>query len=189
LSLGEHRVLVNSGTSEYGTGGERLRQRGTAAHNTVVIDRQDSSEVWGGFRVARRARARLIGATQGHDLVSVEASHDGYRRLPGRNVHLRRWKLEAGSLTIEDQIEGTFHTAEAWFHLAPEIEIQHTDAAGLSLRWCDGGSARFSCTGASVRVVDDTWHPRFGVSVATRAIVAVFSGAGMTARLCWESGG
>ena len=29
---------------------------GTAAHNTVTIDGEDSSEVWGGFRVARRAR-------------------------------------------------------------------------------------------------------------------------------------
>ena len=55
LSLFGHRVFVNSGTSCYGLGDERLRQRGTATHNTVMIDDQDSSEVWSGFRVARRA--------------------------------------------------------------------------------------------------------------------------------------
>ncbi|MEN9780004.1 MAG: hypothetical protein RL014_1152 [Pseudomonadota bacterium] len=54
LSVGAQRVLVNSGTSCYGSSAERLRQRGTAAHNTVVVNGQDSSEVWGGFRVARR---------------------------------------------------------------------------------------------------------------------------------------
>ena len=53
---------MNSGTSEYGLGEERQRQRGTAAHNTVVIDGENSSEVWAGFRVARRARARLLDA-------------------------------------------------------------------------------------------------------------------------------
>ena len=45
LSLFGQRVLVNSGTSRYGTGQERLWQRGTAAHNTVTVDGHDSSEV------------------------------------------------------------------------------------------------------------------------------------------------
>jgi uncharacterized heparinase superfamily protein len=38
LSVGPHRVFVNSGTSCYGSSIERLRQRGTAALNTVVVD-------------------------------------------------------------------------------------------------------------------------------------------------------
>jgi len=37
LSLYGQRLLVNSGTSCYGTSEERLRQRGTAAHNTVEV--------------------------------------------------------------------------------------------------------------------------------------------------------
>src|SRR5690606_9343789 len=56
LSLHGRRVFVNGGTSTYEANAERLRQRGTAAHNTVVVDGQDSSEVWSAFRVARRAR-------------------------------------------------------------------------------------------------------------------------------------
>ena len=58
LSLFGQRVLVNSGTSQYEAGPERSRQRGTAAHNTVIVDGHDSSEVWAGFRVARRASSR-----------------------------------------------------------------------------------------------------------------------------------
>ncbi|MCB1743474.1 MAG: alginate lyase family protein, partial [Gammaproteobacteria bacterium] len=50
LSVGAHRLLVNSGTSSYAKDEERLRQRGTAAHNTVIVDGVDSSEVWSGFR-------------------------------------------------------------------------------------------------------------------------------------------
>lgn len=56
LSVYGQRVIVNGGTSRYGAGPERLAERGTAAHSTVQIDGVDSSEVWGGFRVARRAR-------------------------------------------------------------------------------------------------------------------------------------
>src|SRR5690606_11840873 len=56
LSLYGQRVLVNSGISQYGEDAERHRQRSTAAHNTVEVDGENSSEVWAGFRVARRAR-------------------------------------------------------------------------------------------------------------------------------------
>ena len=48
----------DSGTSTYERDSERLRQRGTAAHNTVQLGGVDSSEVWSGFRVGRRARPR-----------------------------------------------------------------------------------------------------------------------------------
>src|SRR5690606_14511474 len=55
-SLGAQRIIVNSGTSCYGVSPERLRQRSTSDHSTVEVDDEDSSEVWSGFRVGRRAR-------------------------------------------------------------------------------------------------------------------------------------
>jgi uncharacterized heparinase superfamily protein len=90
LSLFGQRAVVNGGTSTYSEGAERQRQRGTAAHNTVVLDGQDSSEVWGGFRVARRARIRDRQVQSDAAGIRIGASHDGYRRLPGRNLHARR---------------------------------------------------------------------------------------------------
>ena len=60
LSLFGRRVIVNSGTSVYGGGPERRRQRGTAAHSTVAIEGTDSSEVWG--RISRRAASTHPGA-------------------------------------------------------------------------------------------------------------------------------
>src|SRR5262249_30785534 len=76
LSVRRRRVLVNSGTSEYGVGSERQRQRGTGAHNTVRVDGSDSSEVWSGFRVARRARPCLHGAQSESHTICIDASHD-----------------------------------------------------------------------------------------------------------------
>ena len=55
LSLFQKRIIVNSGSSEYGEGEIRQYERSTKAHNTVVVDDENSSEIWAGFRVARRA--------------------------------------------------------------------------------------------------------------------------------------
>ncbi|WP_201276162.1 heparinase II/III family protein [Methylotetracoccus oryzae] len=111
LSLFGRRVLVNSGTSVYGTGPERQRQRGTAAHTTVTLDGADSSEVWAGFRVARRARPFGLQVDDVGEVWCVACSHDGYRRLTGKPVHRRVWRFGQGSLSVMDTVEGPFREA------------------------------------------------------------------------------
>jgi uncharacterized heparinase superfamily protein len=185
LSLGDRRVLVNSGTSQYGTDAERQRQRGTAAHNAVVVDGQDSSEIWAGFRVARRAHVKLRSVTATPAAVIIEASHDGYRRLPGRNVHRRRWILDELSLRIEDEISGTFETAAAYFHIHPDVDARLHSAAEVILS-CDGETWRMVFEGASsLELRSGTWHPRFGVSVPNRCIVAALAGSVLVTSVIW----
>ncbi len=185
LSLGRQRVLVNSGTSQYGADAERQRQRGTRAHNTVTLDGLDSSEVWSGFRVARRACATLhrSGATAG--TVCIESSHDGYRRLAGRNEHLRRWRLAPGSLCIDDSISGRFAMAEARLYLHPLLAARPA-ADDVALTLATREIARVSFAGAaSVAVESATWHPRFGVATPNLCLVARFSGPALTTQVNW----
>src|SRR5690606_4238812 len=89
LSLHGRRVLVNGGTSTYEAGPLRLRQRGTAMHNALEVDGQDSSEVWSSFRVARRALPMNIRWADEGSVLVLEGSHHGYWRLPGKVVHSR----------------------------------------------------------------------------------------------------
>ena len=56
LSLFKQRIFVNSGVSTYASGRARHFERSTAAHNTVTVDKLDSSEVWSSFRVGRKAK-------------------------------------------------------------------------------------------------------------------------------------
>ena len=126
LSLFGQRVLVNSGTSLYEVGPERSRQRGTAAHNTVIVDGRDSSEVWAGFRVGRRAHPVGLEIDRDEE-PEVCCSHDGYERLPGRPQHMRRWSFGPHRLSVEDRISGTFGDAEARFHLHPSVRLEQTD--------------------------------------------------------------
>ena len=187
MSMWGRRLFVNSGTSCYGADSERQRQRGTAAHNTVVVDSHDSSEVWGGFRVARRARVRLRAVRSTPPSATVEASHDGYRRLASKSQHLRRWTLSPNSLHIDDEITGDFKVAEAYFHLHPEVQVRVCSPREVELSWSSGGAARLTFEGAvAVSVRPDTWHPHFGVVVANHCIVAKFSSASLRAVLAWN---
>jgi uncharacterized heparinase superfamily protein len=107
LSLFGQRVVVNSGTSQYGLGAERLRQRGTAAHSTVEVDGADSSEVWGGFRVARRARPFGLAITDEDQGLKVICAHDGYRRLEGQANSPSALVAGQHSLQVSDSSRAT----------------------------------------------------------------------------------
>lgn len=189
LSLQGQRVMVNSGTSCYGSGLERQRQRGTAAHNTLVVDGQDSSEVWGGFRVARRAHVRSLDIAETAGGARVEASHDGYRRLSGRNLHRRRWLLSDESLVIEDEVTGMFDRAEISFHLHPEITVLDAGVGKVSLRLSDGKMVEVVIQGGNLFVEQSTWHPYFGVSTPNTRLVAVLTGPKIRTLIKWGENG
>ncbi len=166
LSLGERRLLVNGGTSRYGLGEQRLRERGTASHNTVQLAGLDSSEVWSGFRVGRRARPFDLQV----DAASIICSHDGYRFLPGQPVHRRRWALQPGRLAVADRVSTPGVPGVARFRLAPGLRLQ----AERSNAWQVKDSTR---TVAYVEVLAGQGHlaasshaPRFGTLLPTETL-------------------
>ena len=176
LSLFGQRVFVNSGISCYGNSTGRLQQRGTAAHNTVVVDGENSSEVWGGFRVARRARPIGLQVARNGEFL-VRCAHDGYRRLPGCPTHERRWSLGEGTLVVEDRILGSFRFAEARFHLHPSVRLAERDGnpngeASVVLRLPQGQMLFMSVEGGVLRNEAAAWHPEFGRSEPNFCIVA-----------------
>lgn len=174
LSVGTQRVLVNSGTSVYGISDERLRQRKTAAHNTVVIDSTDSTEVWSGFRVARRARVADVAVTPTADGAVIEATHDGYTRLPKAVMHRRRWAIGERQCVVSDRfegIEGAVHQFDAHLHIAPGIALTQLSAQSVALRTNTGDLLLKIETDGVLHVNDTTHHPRFGVSIPTQKLI------------------
>lgn len=163
LSLGLQRVIVNSGTAEYGLGPERQRQRGTAAHSTLCVEGLDSSEVWAGFRVARRAKVLDAFVREEQGTVIVRASHDGYSRLPGRPVHTRHWQLDDKCLTVSDKLSGPLRKAEARFHLHPALDAC-LRGGELSVFLHGDLLLNATVTIGAPRLEQSTWHPEFGLS-------------------------
>jgi uncharacterized heparinase superfamily protein len=184
LSVDGRRVLVNSGCSTYDVGAERERQRGTAAHNSVMVDGENSSEMWGSFRVARRARTSGVSWGSAAAGSWVKASHDGYQRLPGRVTHGRCWTLESGSLLVDDRLEGTFSSAVAYWHPHPDLGITQASDGTVRFRSQDGLEILMSGS-AVTRSEPSSWHPEFGLAIANSALVTPVVGQAQSTRFQW----
>jgi uncharacterized heparinase superfamily protein len=178
-SVGHERVFVNSGTSVYGVSDERLRQRKTAAHNTVEVDGFDSSEVWSGFRVARRAYSHLLDAQVQDGVVELTASHDGYQRLKGQVTHHRTIRSSVNSILIEDTLAGDFNSAVVHWHLHPDVALQRVSDSELKLVLSGGKCIVLKCS-KPVSVQASTWHPSFGETVRSCKITAEFDDEKLT---------
>jgi len=120
---GNKKVITNSGTCRYYNSPERKYQRSSAAHNTVVIDNKNSSEVWGAHRVARR----------GHLVLRKEESPDtltaSFRHYSGA-VHQRKLFVSVDKIIIEDQIHckgNKTHQISSFYHLLD-------DAVNISIK-------------------------------------------------------
>src|ERR1035441_6882072 len=113
-------LLVDTGTSTYAPAPRRSYERSTAAHNTVEVDGTDSTEVWGAFGAGRRARVSDAATRADPGGIMIEASHDGYRGLPGRPCHNRCWSLTEHGLVVDDMVTGRGrHSIVVRWHLAP----------------------------------------------------------------------
>ncbi len=190
LSLFGQRVFVNSGTSCYGVSAERLRQRGTAAHNTVVVDGKNSSEIWSGFRVGRRANARIVKSERASDDdCRLVAEHDGYSLSFRPLIHQRSWQFRPGEIEVSDILTGRYTTAEARLHLHPRVHLALAHSANSSqtveLRIGEH-RAMLTVEGAQLSVEPSTWHPQFGVTVPNRVLILRPNGPHFVHRLQWE---
>ena len=89
------KVIGDTGCSTYIPGPIRTYERSTKAHNTVVIDGQNSSEVWASHRVGRRFN---------------------------RKQHRREFELTESGLKGVDYLNGNGeHDVEVRFHLPPGV--------------------------------------------------------------------
>ena len=186
FSLFGKRVLVNSGTSCYGNSAERLRQRGTSAHNTVVINSKNSSEVWSGFRVARRAKPFNLDINKSNEFIKITCSHDGYMRLKGKPVHTRKWEFGRNELVVIDEVTGDFNTAEARYYFHPEIKIKmNTSQKKGTLLLSDSNKVEFQILSGKGNIIDTTYHPSFGISLNSNCLLIKFFSSKSIVKFKW----
>ena len=114
---GDVKIVTDTGTDRYVVDAERKRQRGTAAHNTVMIDGRDSSEVWAGHRVARRAKSEGW-SVDGASLALAYRDYSGFRIR-------RTLELTEDGVRGADEIRGSGeHEIELRWHFAPGQNAQ-----------------------------------------------------------------
>jgi uncharacterized heparinase superfamily protein len=218
LSLAGQRLIVDAGTSTYEVGEWRMRQRSTAAHNTVTLGEHSSSDVWSAFRVGRRAYpidVEIIAPTHSSgaaardaavetdglsatphrdtDCWTVSAAHTGYAHFSGRIIHRRRWRCYQHALVIIDQLDSTDDRASgaivnafATLRFAPNLDVTKGADGAITISAQGKTVCRLEHTGASARIVDDFYHPQFGVSVPCKLVRLQFPHATLVTQLSFK---
>ena len=110
LRINGKPIAIDTGISTYNKTERRQYERGSKAHNCVVVEDKDSSEVWAGFRVGKRCKVKI----EKENAMSVQAVHDGYAR-PCR----RQFSLSDDKFEIDDYYDGE---AVSYIHLAPGVD-------------------------------------------------------------------
>jgi len=110
LYADEKPLIVDPGISTYEKNERRQLERSTVFHNTVTVGDMNSSDVWGGFRVAKRARISSLVEKKSF----LEAAHDAF-------PHKRIWSIAEKSITVVDTVDGfaTLH-----IHFYPTVTVQ-----------------------------------------------------------------
>lgn len=170
-------LIIETGTSQYGSGKIRQQERGTLAHNTVAfapVDRSqqifEQTQIWGSFRAASKAKPQGVawGEKRSERLwYWATGTHDGYDRIESRHY---RWlscsQAESFTLIICDWMESK--TPLRWLHrlhLGTEVTcIAKPNHWGLEL-----GRDQFQLylltpdTDKKSELSNDSWHsPEFG---------------------------
>jgi uncharacterized heparinase superfamily protein len=110
--------LVDPGISTYEKNERRQLERSTNLHNTVQAGQAEQTEVWGGFRVARRARPVLLDFEPG---AFIRCSHDGYAKIG--ITHTRSVRTMEEEIHVTDEVTGSpVADLTARWHFAPGIQ-------------------------------------------------------------------
>ncbi|TXN37617.1 hypothetical protein FVB32_04835 [Flagellimonas hymeniacidonis] len=117
LYLHERPLIVDVGTSTYEKNKKRQNERQTSSHNTVIVNNKDQTQVWDGFRVAKRAKIAYL--KESVDMVT--SAHDGYKSMGV--LHERSFYATKG-IVIHDRILSKRDKkieSQAFFHIHPSI--------------------------------------------------------------------
>ncbi len=114
-------VIVDMGISTYEKNNIRQLERSSSSHNIVTLNNQNSSDVWSGFRVGKRAITKIIKDTK----TEIIASHNGYK---SDGVIIQRTiKTDDGKIRIYDDTNSKdkLLTGHLHFHTNNSLEISN----------------------------------------------------------------
>jgi uncharacterized heparinase superfamily protein len=112
-------VIVDTGTSTYESGDRRNFERSTSAHNTLVVNSMNSSDIWASFRVGNRAKVFNLYETDN----KIEGCHDGYKRIG--LIHHRSFNVSENQIVINDKIiSKSSYNAVAFLHFHPQVTLE-----------------------------------------------------------------
>jgi uncharacterized heparinase superfamily protein len=174
--VGGRKLFTNSGVYEYLPGAARAYARAAAAHNTLRYGEREQSEIWGGFRLARRAKVGFRALRHEAEELLVEAWVEGFTFRP-RTTHRRRVWAHPGGLEVLDRVSTEAIAPEmssVFFHLAPPFRfaLDPDDAARAFIRDGEQTLGVLRVEGPAKLSVETTpFFPEFGKRLEKSTLV------------------
>jgi len=160
---GKERLIVSCG-SHPDTGVWRESLRATAAHNTMVIESRNASEIRDNGRIGRRPQKMDCKREDTRDGILFDGSHDGYAALNGLTHRCRLFLSDGGhDFRGEDSLTSAVPLTKQAdialrFHLHPKVTVSLISNGTEALLRLPGGSGwRFTHSGGALSLEDSLY--------------------------------
>lgn len=166
LSLEGRRCIIDTGCGSYQNREIRHNCRRTYAHNLPLIENSEQSDIWGQFRIGKRARVLKRKFDSESALLQVEIVDQFGQKLT-REVIFTDNTVRIRDRLFNRRITGTFCSL---IHLAPGVNVMPTAEPGVMA--FSQGNTRFELrTAARIRTEPSYWYPDFGRQIAREKLV------------------
>lgn len=126
FSKNGNKIFTNSGTYEYNYGKRRYYSRSTESHNTLKYGDFNQSEIWGSFRVARKAKTNykiIKHSNNSIKLIGYVSGFDFNKKI----IHQREFDCSNTRMIINDTLISNNEAdhSKIYYHLTPEYSISN----------------------------------------------------------------
>lgn len=171
LMLFGHKLITDTGASTYEPCDDRVYERSTAAHNTVLISNKNSSDTWKSFRIGKRAE--VLNSALENDGNMFFAEHNGYSKILGyKCLHKRTWICEDKRVAVFDKLDSEHDVDfKVFFHLCPEIRIVPSNGTNeIEVKLNDKAAIFHIDPQLSFNIIDTYYSPEFGKKIPRKTI-------------------
>ena len=122
-------LLIDPGRYIYTEDPLRYYLKGTASHNTIMVDGQDQSQMRDSWMFDTFANSTFHQTVTSKSFDYVDGSHDGYERLDNPVTHRRRiFYFKPGYWIVFDDLTGNGqHQFDLLYHFEPDCKVAIED--------------------------------------------------------------
>jgi uncharacterized heparinase superfamily protein len=157
LSINKTRCIVDTGCGSYQNPEIRRHCRRTSSHNLPLIELSEQSDIWGAFRMGKRAKILHRSFDSQNALLIVEFA-DQYDQRFRREILFESRSIKIRDRMYDRRITGTFCSL---IHLHPDTQILASNESNCLELSRNKVEFKIKST-ARLRSEPHRWYPDFG---------------------------
>ena len=118
LMLNKEKIITDTSISSYQSIERRMIERASYMHNVLTINEQNTSQIWGAFRVAKRATSTLNKISNSKNNNKISIYHSGYPFKVTRDIAHSESFLE-----ITDSVD-SIQDIETHIHFNKDVTLK-----------------------------------------------------------------